>query len=332
MKVILPVAGIGTRLRPHTHFLPKALLPVAGNTILGHILHDLKDMDVSEYMFVTGYKSEEVEQFISETYSFQYRFVPQSNPQGLGEAIAFCEPFLNDNEPVLIILGDTLFKADLQSITSLKKNVLCARKVEDPRRFGVALTDDSGKITKLVEKPADFVSDLALVGIYYIEDVAKLKKNLRRLLDENIKTRGEYQFTDVLEMMIQEQVAFYPEPISEWLDCGKPETLVASNEQLLQERHFVSPEAKLTECTIVEPCYIGPGVQARGSRIGPNVSLFKNCKVIDSTLSGSVIDKETVVENSKLESSILGKYCRVLNQNGILNLGNHSTAGTLDPA
>jgi glucose-1-phosphate thymidylyltransferase len=327
MKIILPVAGMGTRLRPQTCFLPKALLPVGGNNILGHIIDSLKDLEVSQYIFVTGYQSDLVEEFV-QTLNIPHQFVKQTNPQGLGEAIALCAPHLSEDEPTLIVLGDTLFEADLDKLTSMSSNVLCTRTVSNPERFGVAVADEHGTITQLVEKPQEFVSDQALVGIYWITDTDSLIRNLNKLIDENIRTRGEYQLTDGLAfMMSEDHIKFTATGIKEWLDCGKPETLIETNAKVLKGNHSVSAHAKLENCEIIEPCFIGPGVQAKDCKIGPNVSVFAGCELNDSVLMNSIIDQGSQITHCQLNEAILGKSCTIQGQSGRLSVGDHSMIG-----
>lgn len=327
MKIILPVAGMGTRLRPQTCFLPKALLPVGGNNILGHIIESFKDLDVSEYIFVTGYKSELVEEFIS-SLDIPHSFVKQTNPQGLGEAIALCAPHLAENEPTLIVLGDTLFEADLKELTHMENDALCTRTVDNPERFGVAVADETGTITKLVEKPQEFVSNQALVGIYWIKNTTSLIKNLNKLLDEDIRTRGEYQLTDGLALMMSEDgVEFKTAAIKEWLDCGKPETLIETNAKVLEANHFVDESAEIVDSEIIAPCFIEKGAKISGSKIGPNVSIFKNCAIDGSELNNSIIDQDCHIKSSNLKEAIIGKSCIIESQNGRLSVGDHSIIG-----
>lgn len=329
MKVILPVAGIGTRLRPLTLHLPKCLLPVAGNTILGHILDALANLDVSEYIFVTGYQAEKVEEYIKKAYpAINSRFVLQDNPQGLGEAIHLCTPHLSPDEPTLIVLGDTLFDADLKSLTHAENNILCTRTVEDPARFGVAVSSPDGKISRLVEKSQDFVSDQALVGIYFIRDVSAMNQALQHLLDNNIRTRDEYQFTDALQLMIEQGSDFYTGQIRGWLDCGKPEALLETNRLLLSRRN--DKNANYPGSIITEPCFIAPDVKITNSIVGPNVSLHKGSVVSGSMLRDSVVAANCFLENCGLEGSILGEAATVRRFHGSLNLGDYSQINSED--
>ncbi|MCL2282585.1 MAG: sugar phosphate nucleotidyltransferase, partial [Fibromonadales bacterium] len=236
MKVIIPVAGAGLRMRPMTLNVPKCLLPIAGNTILGHILAKLETLSVSEYIFIVGYLGQNVENHVKTEYPhIPAKFIWQNEPQGLGEAINLCGDFLASNEPALIILGDTLFEADFTSLKTLSGNVLYVREIEDPRRFGVAKVNESGKVELLVEKPQEFVSNKALVGIYAISNTAELKKSLNYLIENNIRTRGEFQLTDALQHMLKNGCEFTTASIAEWLDCGTPEILLESNRYLLEK-------------------------------------------------------------------------------------------------
>ena len=204
MKVILPVAGKGERMRPYTNNLPKCLLPVGGKTIIDWIVEDTLPLKPSETIFITGYKAEAVDRFLERRPDWgRTRTVLQSDPQGLGQAVSLALPYVDDNEPLLIILGDTLFEADITALAHATENTLYTYRVQDPSRFGVAVTDSDGQIERLVEKPQEFVSDEAIVGIYYIKDVKELRESLRYLMDNDIRTRGEFQLTDALQMMLR---------------------------------------------------------------------------------------------------------------------------------
>ena len=214
MKVVLPVAGNGLRLRPYTEDRPKCLLPLAGKTILDWIVEDAAILKPTETVFITGYKAEKVDEYLKTKPEWgAVRTVLQSNPQGLGEAISLSLPYVNDDEPLLIILGDTLFEADLSILSNAQENILYTYKVDDPKRFGVAVVGEGGCIERLVEKPQEFVSDEAIVGIYYIKDVKALKAALKHIMDNDIRTKGEFQLTDALEMMIEQGCKFKTAPV-----------------------------------------------------------------------------------------------------------------------
>lgn len=305
MKVILPVAGKGVRLRPYTNDLPKCLLPVGGKTIIDWIVEDSNRLKPQETIFVAGYKAEKVEEYLKRKPEWpNTRVVLQINPQGLGEAIARALPYVNDDEPVLIILGDTLFDADLDQLEYAEENILYTYKVSDPRRFGVAITNESGNVTKLVEKPQEFVSDEALVGIYYIKDTEALRNALRKLLAKDIRTNGEIQLTDALEMMIQGGCKFKTAPVTHWLDCGLPETLIQTNSIMLWKndnsayKHF--PGTK-----IIPPCHIGNNVNIENCTIGPNVDIGDNCKLKFVNIKDCIMWANETLQFTLIEKQII---------------------------
>lgn len=323
MKVILPVAGTGTRLRPFTLTRPKCLLSIAGKTLLEHICDSFASLDVSGKVLVAGYLSDSIETFVKEKNWENTDIVLQQNPQGLGEAISLCMPIVSDDEPLLIILGDTLFEADLSFLAKAETNVLLTRKVNDPRRFGVAVKDESGKVTKLVEKPQEFVSDEALVGIYYIKDVAALRASLNYLIENNIRTRGEFQLTDALQKMVEDGADFRTSPLGAWLDCGTPETLLETNGIVLQKSNN-NVKTDFPGTTIVPPCYIGNNVEISNSTIGPNVTLDDGVKVSGSKLTDCLVGFNTVVENSNIKLSVLGENALVRNMQGRAFIGDNT--------
>ena len=305
MKIVLPVAGNGLRLRPYTENVPKCLLPVAGKTILDWIVEDSLSLKPTETIFITGYKAEAVDSFLEKRPAWgKTRAVVQSNPQGLGEAISLALPYVDDDEPLLIILGDTLFEADLSILHNVDENILYTYKVEDPRRFGVAVTDSTGRITRLVEKPQEFVSDEAIVGIYYIKDSKVLKQCLKYLMDNNIRTKNEFQLTDALQMMLEKGCRFRTAPVQKWLDCGLAETLLETNAHVLK-RIDNSASVNLPGVKVIAPCYIGKGVKIANSTIGPNVSVGDGCVVENSTISNAVLWDSVKVSGQTLDNVIL---------------------------
>ena len=305
MKIVLPVAGNGLRLRPYTENVPKCLLPVAGKTILDWIVEDSLTLGPSETIFITGYKAETVDSFLTKRPAWgKTRTVIQSKPQGLGEAISLALPYVDDDEPLLIILGDTLFEADLNILKGADQNILYTFKVEDPRRFGVAVTEADGRITRLVEKPQEFVSDEAIVGIYYIKDTKALKESLKYLMDNNIRTKNEFQLTDALEMMLEKGCRFKTAPVQKWLDCGLAETLLETNAHVLK-RNDNSASVNLPGVKVIAPCYIGKGTTITNSTIGPNVSVGDGCTVENSTISNAVLWDAVKVSGQTLDNVIL---------------------------
>ena len=304
MKIVLPVAGNGIRLRPYTENLPKCLLPVAGKTIIDWIVEGALFLKPSETIFITGYKASVVDDFLKQRSEWgAVRTVVQSNPQGLGEAISLALPYVNDDEPLLIILGDTLFEADLSILDKATENILYTFKVSDPKRFGVAVTDKNGHIERLVEKPQEFVSDEAIVGIYYIKDVKALKEALNYLMQNDIRTKGEFQLTDALERMIQGGCKFRTAPVEKWLDCGLVETLLETNAHVLERNEKVAPKFDGSE--IVMPCYIGKNVVIKNSKVGPNVSVGDGCVIENSEISNAILWDGVKVQDKKLEKVVV---------------------------
>ncbi len=308
MKIILPVAGKGERMRPYTNNLPKCLLPVGGKTIIDWIVGDTRQLAPTETIFITGYKAEVMNRYLAGKPEWgKTRTVLQSDPQGLGQAISLALPYTNDEEPLLIILGDTLFDADLERLAGESENVLYTYKVQDPRRFGVAITGENGHIERLVEKPQEFVSDEAIVGIYYIKDVKALRAALKHLMDNDIRTRGEFQLTDALQMMIEQGCKFHTAPVREWLDCGLPETLIQTNTWLIQNR--ITPSAiNYPNSTIIQPCYIGKNATIENSTIGPNVAIGDNCVLKNVRLENCVVWDNEKLEDSSAKNTIIERF------------------------
>ena len=316
MKIILPVAGKGERMRPYTNNLPKCLLPVGGKTIIDWIVGDTRLLAPTETIFITGYKAEVMDRYLSGKPEWgKTRAVLQSDPQGLGQAISLALPYVDDDEPLLIILGDTLFDANLGQLAGESENVLYTYKVQDPRRFGVAVTGENGRIERLVEKPQEFVSDEAIVGIYYIKDVKELRVALKHLMENNIRTRGEFQLTDALQMMIEQGCKFRTAPVREWLDCGLPETLVQTNTWLLQNKFELNNVSRaavylrdsIHNARLIPPCIIGKNVSIENCTIGPNVTIGDNCKLKDLTMKDCIMWDNEEIGYSHYENQIIAK-------------------------
>lgn len=307
MKIVLPVAGNGLRLRPYTEDRPKCLLPLAGKTIIDWIVEDASILNPSENIFITGYKAEKMDEYLQSKPEWgKVRTVIQSNPQGLGEAISLALPYVDDEEPVLIILGDTLFEADLSILNNAQENILYTYKVDDPKRFGVAVTGSDGQISKLVEKPQEFVSDEAIVGIYYIKDVKALKAALKYLMDNDIRTKNEFQLTDALEMMIEQGCKFRTAPVTRWLDCGLVETLLETNAHVLK-RNDNSKEVKIPGVDIIPPCYIGKNAKIHASKIGPFVSIGDDCQISGVEIRDSIVWNGVKIANGKISNAVVHK-------------------------
>lgn len=316
IRAIIPVAGIGTRLRPHTYTLPKVLLNVAGKPILGHILDRIQIEDISKVTFIIGYLGEKVIEYVEHNYDFDAEYIEQEEQHGLGHAIYLArETFMNDE--LLIVLGDTVFDVDLKSMLSSKYSALGVKEVEDPRRFGVAIVENEF-ITKLVEKPETPISNLAIVGLYYIKNSKLLTECLDEIIQKDIRTKDEYQLTDALQLMLDKGEKFIPFLVEGWFDCGKPETLLSTNHHLLEK--FNNTES-IDGVTIIKPVYISPKSKVENSIIGPYTTINDGAIIKNSIVVNSIIGVNAIVENEILRDSIIGNNTIIKGQFRKLNTG-----------
>ncbi len=325
MKIVIPAAGQGTRLRPHTWSVPKVMLPVAGRPVLGHILADLAGLEPDEVRLVVGYMGEQCEAYVRETFpDLRLKVVWQQRQLGLGHAVLQALE-ADDQGPLLVVLGDTVFDVDYRTIVASPRSVLGVRRVPDPERFGIVELDAAGeRVVRLIEKPADPPSDLALVGLYYVLAAERLRGALDGLVTGDVMTRGEYQLTDALQAMIDEGEWFVPHEIGDWFDCGKPETLLSTNRALLDRAGGNVDPADFDGARIVAPVTVGPDCVIENAVVGPHVSLSRGATVRDAIVRDSILADEALVEGAVLEGSILGPRSRVRGSAKQLNLGDGS--------
>jgi len=303
LKAIIPAAGIGTRLRPHTYTLPKALLYVAGKPILSHILDDVVALGPSSIVLIVGYKGDLIEEYVRKQYpDLNVDFVVQEERRGIAHAVNMTRGVADKGEELLIVLGDTIIRTDLERITKSSVNALGAKEVEDPRRFGVAEVD-GGRITRLVEKPAEPRSNLALVGLYWLQESGPIFEAIKYVIDNDITTKGEYQITDALQKMIDDGVPFEPFGIDEWFDCGKPEAMLETNRKLLEDGPQSPP---VDGSIIIPPVSISPGAEVVNSIIGPYVSVADGVTVHNAIIRDSVVAEGATVRDTLLEGSLVG--------------------------
>jgi glucose-1-phosphate thymidylyltransferase len=319
MKVIIPVAGMGVRLKPHTYSVPKVLIQVAGKPILSHILDELVKLKVKKLILIVGYMGEKIKEYVEKNYKFSTIYVYQEKREGLGHAIYLSSPYF-ENEPVLIILGDTIFKCDLKKVIEGKYSAIGVKEVENPERFGTVQLKNKF-ITNLVEKSKNPPSNLAIVGIYYIKNSQILKNSLEELIKNGIKTAGEYQLTDALQIMVKkgEKISYFK--VEGWYDCGKPETLLETNKSLLELNNF---RFKVPDSVIINPVFIGKDVVIKNSIIGPYVSIAEKSEIVNSILKNSIIGENTKVENVLLDKSIIGSNAHITGKFDKINLGDSS--------
>jgi len=324
MKAIIPAAGIGKRLQPHTLNRPKVMVPIAGKPILEHISQSLFQAGFDQISVIVGYKKETITTYFDQKYPGKFKFPVQEEMKGLGHAILYG---LDDvNEPALIILGDTIIDLDMTRLKDPDHNVIAVVEVEDPSRFGIVETDSEGMITEMVEKPEHPKSNLAIAGAYFIQSQKKLKKAIETLIEKNIKTRNEYQLTDALYLMLKNGEPFKALSINEWYDCGTVETLLSTSAYLLSKGSV--NKGSCSNCKIIEPVYIGKGAVIEDSTIGPNVAISEDVRIVGSTISNSMINNGAQIKTSQLNNSIIGYEAKVFGYEGELSIGDEETVGS----
>ncbi|MFH1502894.1 MAG: sugar phosphate nucleotidyltransferase [Candidatus Eisenbacteria bacterium] len=321
MKAIIPVAGIGTRLRPHTHTIPKALVQVAGKPILGHILDELKPLGITEVVLVTGYMGERVKEYVAEAHpDLDACYVDQEERKGLGHAIYLARECV-DGGPVLIVLGDTIVAADFSAFVGGDRTLIGVKEVDDPRRFGIVEVHE-GRVKSLIEKPDDPPSNLAIVGLYYIVNSNLLFECLSEIVERDIRTKGEYQLTDALILMLERGEDMGAFAVEGWHDCGLPETLLATNRFLLDRSGGNGGEHPGS--IIIPPVSIDATALVEHSIVGPYVSIAAGSMVRESVVRDSILNANSTVERSLLTDSLVGEGARVRGSYRKLNVGDSS--------
>ncbi|UCD18289.1 MAG: NTP transferase domain-containing protein [Candidatus Zixiibacteriota bacterium] len=324
LKIVVPLAGVGTRLRPHTFSMPKPLIPVAGKPMLAHVLDPLIDLVPEEIYFIIGHLGDQVVDFVRSNYNFRTTFILQKELLGLGFAVHLALHELGRG-PMLVVLGDTIARTDFSKFIRSGQNVIGLQQVEDPRRFGVAVVDN-GKIVALEEKPQHPKSDLALIGLYYFEDIGNLHNHLNKLIDLDKRTDGEIQLTDALELMIHAGEKFSPFEVDDWYDCGKVETLLKTNRRLLAE---FDAGRDYPGSVIIPPVSISLSAEIEDSVVGPYVSISDKARITRSIISDSIIFRNASVEHAILDSSLVGENTVISGRYRRLNVGESSGVGDL---
>ena len=333
MKVIIPAAGTGTRLFPHTHTKPKPMVYIAGKPIIGHILDRMIDLEPEEIILVVGYHKEQLISYIKEHYEgiFNIRYVEQENRLGLGHSVYITQKYVNDSD-IMIALGDMIFKSGyLEFYEKHSGNDKCAgsigvREVEEPRKYGIVeLEKTTPCIKKLEEKPERPASNLGIAGVYFIKDTNMLFEVLERMIKNEIKSRGEYQLTDALQQMINQGCRLKTFEVSSWYDCGHAKSLLETNQVLLDEKENISCEYESTDTVIIHPVAIGKNVRISNSVIGPHASIAEGTIVKSSIISNSAIGSRTNISNVNLQSSIVGDDANVVGKHNSLSIGDSSS-------
>jgi glucose-1-phosphate thymidylyltransferase len=327
VKAIIPVAGAGTKLRPLTYTQPKALIPIAGKTILGVIIDQLLDAGVTEFVFVIGYLGEKIQRYIAKTYpNLTYTLVNQNDRRGTGHAIWLTKEAVNDEE-VLIVLGDTIFDYNVKDLLSSNISQIGVRKVDDPRGFGVAEIDANDKILRMVEKPLIPKSNMAMVGVYYIRETKAMYDALDKHLQTRIAEEGEYHLTNALQQMIEQGIEFKAFRVNNWFDCGKKETLLMTNAILLKQMNEeAGKELQQTfdNTVIIPPVNIAEGCKISNSIIGPNVTIGEHTTINSSIVKDSIIGSFAELNEVVLHSSIIGNDAFVRGLSQSLNIGDNT--------
>jgi len=322
MKIIIPVAGIGSKLRPHTHTQPKALVPVAGKPILSHIIDYLIAADFKEFIFVIGYLGDKIEEYISTKYpKLKCTFVVQEPREGTGHALWLVKDHIGTKDELLIVLGDTIFDFDLPSVLRNKNSSLGIKKVDDPRNFGVVEMDEHDKVIRVAEKPVIPKSNLALVGIYLIKESARLMEAIEWTIKNNVRTREEFNLTDAIQRMIEKGVEFNTFQVGSWFDCGSKTNLLETNAILLKKINTQETKYNFSNTIVIHPTIIAGNCDIRDSIIGPNVSIGENTIIRSSIISDSIIGSFSQLETAVLHQSVVGSdaYLKGLSQS--LNIG-----------
>lgn len=325
MKVILPVAGKGTRLRPHTHAKAKSLVQVAGKTVLEHIVSRLESLDVEQYIFIVDENGGQIEAFMAERFpELSCTYTVQKDRLGPAHAVWLAAPFIAPGDDVLVVFNDTIFVTDLTAISRMSADcdgLIYSKEVVDYQRFGVNVVED-GLIVDMVEKPDTPISRLAQVGLYYLKDADSFMDYLRQTIEDDETVKGEFYLPAVFMRMIADGKKFRAPEIDEWLDCGKPETLLETNRYLLKGRHHSHGE--VVDSVLIEPVHVGPGAVVRNAILGPNVSVAADAVIEDCIIRDSIVNNGSMVQSVILSGSILGDSVRLSGSPKIMNIGDSS--------
>lgn len=332
MKIIIPMAGMGKRMRPHTLTVPKPLIPVAGKPIVQRLVEDIAqttDEQIEEIAFIVGHFGEEVEASlikIAESVGAKGKICYQDQPLGTAHAILCAGDTVSGH--IIIAFADTLFKTDFK-IDKEKDGVIWVNKVNDWQNFGVVELHEEGYIRNFVEKPKEFVSDLAIIGVYYIKDGDRLRNEMQYLIDNDIKEKGEYQLTNALDTMRKQGFKFVPGKVDEWLDCGNKDATVYTNQRVLelkkQKEMLIHNTLIKNNCILIEPCYIGENVVLENSVIGPHVSIGKNSTVKNSIIKNSIIQTGVNISDKNIVNSMIGNFANLSGKPDDLSIGDYTT-------
>ena len=327
MKIIIPLAGFGSRLRPHTYSKPKPLMNVAGTPVLGHVLNMFKDVEVDEFIFITGYMGDQIRSYVSTTYpSTNTRFLEQKRLNGQSPAILLAKDFVSG--PMLIGFADTIVETDLTKINAgTDEAIAWVKQVKDPRRFGVVVKDANGNVTQIIEKPDSINNNLAVVGFYYLRDSQMLMSAIEKQISSNMQTKGEYYLADAMQILLDEGMQMQTNEVKVWADCGKPESLLETNKYLLEHGHDNSSQVQTDKFIIVPPVNIHIDARINNSVIGPHATIGANCTITSSIIRDSIVEQDAQIEDTMLTQSLIGRDVQVTGRFRTFNVGDQSKLG-----
>ena len=318
---IVPAAGAGTRLRPHTYTRPKVLLQVGGKPMLGHLLDALPALGIRKTVLIVGYMGERVVAYVRDHHpELEVEFVEQPERLGLGHAVSLAAPHAGSG-PILIVLGDTLFEADLAAVLAGGTSSIGVKAVDDPRRFGIVEVDARGRVLRMVEKPDQPASNLAITGVYYFTHARPLFDALAEIQRLGIRTKGEFQLTDAMELMVQNGEVLSTFPVAGWYDCGKTETLLETNRVLLGKR---TDTPAIPGSVIHRPVSVAPGALVENCILGPHVSVGAGARLKNAVIRDAIISQNATVEDMLIEASVVGENAVVRGAFKRLNVGDSS--------
>ncbi len=324
MKIVIPMAGYGSRLRPHTYSRPKPLITIAGQPMLKHLLDSLAVLNIDEYIFIVGYLGEQLEAYITKTYDFKSRFIRQEELIGQSPAIYLARSYLDG--PTIVLFADTLFETDLRIIETTSADAIAfVKEVEDPRRFGVVEVDATGKITRFIEKPASMDNKNAVIGLYYIRDAVKMLHAIESQIEFDRKTKGEFFIADAFQIMVEQGANFRTQPVSVWLDTGKPETVLETNRYLLGHGFDNGNELQRADVMVVPPVHIHPSATLRNTIVGPYTTIGENCEISDSIIRDSIIEAGATIQQVIVDQSLIGERAEVIGRKHTVIAGDQSS-------
>ena len=324
MKVIIPLAGMGKRLRPHTYSKAKPLVHLAGNTVLGHILDDLKDnKDVEELIFITGYLGDQIQEYVDSKYDFKTKYLEQKELKGQAHAIQMAKDYVDDDDSVVVWFVDTISDADISKLSEVEEDgAIYVKNIDDPRRFGQIKSDDNGIVKEIREKADPPVSDLVNIGIYYVKKAKSMFDAIDELIEKDIQTKGEYFLMDAFQIMIGKGAKFKSLEINVWKDCGKPDALLETNRYFLDNGKEKEIDAE--NSIIIPPVHIEDGAKVKNSVVGPYVSIAEGTNVCCSILKDCIVGKESKIKDANLNESLVGDSAVVKGEKRKLNVGDSS--------